>query len=161
MTYTNKFIGSFLLVASLGCLSNAIAEPTSDERIMKSIGQILGSVSLKDGLANDPMCKGKTYRKFSLNEFVQAVAQKDKKVAGDKENFQAQIASVIADAIKEKLPNGKTVGQSTYDTMVLNIKNTLKAQNGQNGNYCDSVNEASEGLYQKAIDNIKLIQSNN
>ncbi len=46
-----------------------------------------------------------------------------------------------------------------YDLMVQNVINMQRSLPGQGNNYCDAVNEAADGLYQKALDNIRLLPS--
>jgi hypothetical protein len=149
-----------VLLFSLATYAQTNSGPSSDDRIGKAIMQLVAVASLKDGLLNDSLCKAKGYPKLTFVEFVNLLAEKDKSIGGAaKEKFLNQISGVISDATKAKLPDGKIVGQMNYDLMVQNVKNMQKSLLGQGNNYCDSVNEAADGLYQKALDNIRLLPS--
>jgi hypothetical protein len=149
-----------VLLFSLTTYAQTNSGPSSDERIGKSIMQLVAVASLKDGLVNDSLCKVKGYPKLTFVEFVNLLAEKDKSVGGAaKEKFLSQISGMISDATKAKLPDGKIVGQMNYDLMVQNVKNMQRSLPSQGNNYCDAVNEAADGLYQKALDNIRLLPS--
>jgi hypothetical protein len=147
-----------LLLCSVTAFAQNTAAPSDDDRIGKAIMQLVAVASLKEGLGNDSSCKANKYSKLTFEEFVNLLAQKDKSVGGsEKEKFINQISGVISDAIKAKLPDGKLVGQMNYDVMVQNVKNMQRSLPSQGNNYCDAVNQAADGLYQKALDNIRLL----
>jgi len=153
-----KNLALLLMVIVFSGISNAQtnSEPVTGDRVTNALMQLIASSAVKEGLIKEQSCNKKEFPKINLEAFVSLLAQKDKNISNEeKGKFLTQLNGTIAESLKAKLPDGKTVGQMNYEVMAQNVRNMQKSMSGVD--FCETLNKSAEGLYQKAMDNIRLI----
>lgn len=138
--------------------SNAQANSgsASGDRFTNALTQLVGATSIKEGLSKDQSCSKKEFSKVNLEAFVSLMGEKDKNFSNEEQTkFLNQLKGTIDESLKAKLPDGKTIGQMNYEAIAQSIRNMQKSMSGVD--FCETVNKTAEGLYQKAMDNIRLI----
>ncbi len=143
-----------LLLFTKSVESQDIKDQNSAERLYKSMTQLAAAVAVKKGLESDLNCKSKKYSEISVASFVTLLQfnQEQSKQA------ESMLIGLIQQAQNTKLPDGRSSGPALYEKMVKSTKESmLMAGGNQLSNYCDRVNDAADGLHQKAKENIQSL----
>jgi hypothetical protein len=144
-------------------ISQQSTEPDANQRIVQSMSQLVASLSIKRGMEADPECSPLKFRKIPVDEYVQLMKEMDDKnipgVGKSKTppNLE-ELKQMISKLPEVEVPNQGITWKIMYDTMRKNISNSNPALRGGQS-LCDALNNASEGLFQKSKDNIRLIGS--
>ena len=131
--------------------------PDNDKRLMTSMSQLAAALSIQQGIANDNACKGKKYNPISLDEYVDLITSKDEKdgktpkTKSEKDDMKKMINGMI----NVSIPGKGLVWQETYNMMVKNTQN-ISPLSGEA--MCDSLNGNAIGLFQKSMDNLRLMK---
>ena len=134
--------------------SQEVKEPSSAERLYKSMTQLAAAVTVKKGLETDSNCQSKKYREISVASFVKLMALNQ----DQSKQAETMLKDLIQQAQNTKLPDGRISGPALYESMVKSAKENIRMAGGNQANYCDGVNDSADGLLQKAKDNIKLLE---
>lgn len=134
--------------------SQEVKDPSSADRLYKSMTQLAAAVTVKKGLESDANCKSTKYREISVMSFVKLMGLNQ----DQSKQAETMLNGLIQQAQSTKLPDGRISGSALYESMVRSAKENIRMTGGNQSNYCDGVNDAAEGLLQKAKDNIKLIE---
>jgi hypothetical protein len=145
------------IVSSLTAVAQPKVDSDTDKRIISSISQLTGALSIQRGLSNDPNCSKKKYNPLPLDDFVSQLAS-----LNISKNFKSPSKSEINDlkksltnALNVEVPGRGVMWKVMYDTMSETIKITLKVSGEE---LCNALNDSALSLFGKSIDNIKLIK---
>lgn len=127
------------------------------KRLMTSMTQITSALGIQRGINNDAACAGKKYDPISINEYVNFIAsmdeKKDKKIKSKAE--KDEFRKMLLELVDMNIPGKGVMWQATYELMV---KNTRNASPISGEALCDSLNGNAVSLFQKAMDNLKLMK---
>ena len=131
--------------------------PDNDKRLMTSMSQLAAALSIQQGLANDNACKGKKYNPISLDDYIDLITSKDdkdgktQKTKSEKDEMKKKFNGMI----NVSIPGKGLMWQETYNIMVKNTQN-LSPISGEA--LCDSLNGNAVSLFQKSMDNLRLMK---
>ena len=132
------------------------AEPSKNERFLKSILQLGAVFSIIEGLRSDPSCADNVYQEVDLNAYINLVPETKAKEKKEERMAQIKMIRVMMQTTKlEK--SSKTLGQAAYENARETVLR-MKEQMGDKSGYCDDLYSMAQGLFQKAQDNLKLAQ---
>ena len=138
-------------------LAQSNSEPTNEKRLMASMTQITSALSIQRGINSDVACAAKKYDPISIDEYVNFIAsmdeKKDKRIRSKSE--KDEMRKMLLGLVDMNIPGKGVMWQATYDLM---LKNTKNFSNISGEALCDSLNSSAIGLYQKSMDNLKLIK---
>ncbi len=160
---STAFVAAFIVSAAFSrpAISQQSAEPDANQRIVQSMSQLIASLSIKRGMEADSECSSFKFRKIPVDEYLQLMKEMDEKnipgVGKSKTppNLE-EMKQMILKLPEAEVPNQGVTWKIMYDAMRKNISNSNPALRGGRG-LCDALNTASEGLFQKSKDNIRLI----
>jgi len=121
------------------------------------MAQIANALSIQRGINNDAACAGKKYDPISLDEYVNFIAnmdeKKDKKIKSKAE--KDELKKMIVGMVDMNIPDKGIMWQATYELMKKNTRN-ISPVSGEI--LCDSLNGSAVNLFQKAMDNLRLLK---
>ena len=108
----NKFIAKQLSIATLiwsfGTALQA-AELSNDDRIYQATFGVITAFGYKMQIDADPICKGKAYPDFDLNQFLNAIPKDFLTRPGQREGIANQFKGYFQNIDTLKLPSGQTI----------------------------------------------------
>ena len=156
--YNLKNILAFSLIFN-PCLVFAQSNnaPDNDKRLMTSMTQLTAALSIQHGIANDNACKGKKYNPIPLDEYVDFIASKVEKEGKNpkSKSEKDEMKKMINRLIKVNIPGKGLMWQETYNMMIKDTKNALPISGEA---LCDSLNGNAVSLFQKSMDNLRLMK---
>jgi hypothetical protein len=148
----------FCVLTGKSSFSQTTSEPTSNDRFAKAFIQLTGALSLKKGLSEDVKCSAKKYNQLPIDNFIDLLIKLDDKNNSARptpEKIQ-EMKLMILKTIDVQIPNQGVSWRVNYNIM----SQAITASSKLNGlGLCDAINEASEGLFQKSLDNLRLIKN--
>jgi phenolic acid decarboxylase len=151
-------LGLALSRLTLSVYAQARAEPTESERIMRSMIQLQAALSLKKGLSEDPNCSKNKYPSISIDDYINLMIkmeEKDGKKSSATPSKLAETKDMLTQMVDVQIPNQGVAWKVHYESMNKAISSSSKVSGDQ---LCNAVNTASEGLFQKSMDNLRLIK---
>lgn len=152
-----KFLFFCCIFNSYVALAQSKVDSDVDRRIISSVSQLTGALSIQRGLSKDPNCSKIKYSALPLDIYIGQLVllnnSKDKKSVSksDIDELKKSIEAMI----NVEVPGKGIMWKMTYDSMLVNSKNTLKLSGEV---LCNALNDSALNLFQKSIDNIKLIK---
>ena len=131
--------------------------PDNNQRFTTSMTQITAALSIQHGITNDPNCKGKKYTSITVDDYVDFIAAKDEK-DGKSPKTKAEkdeLMKTIGNVININIPGKGPIWRETYNLMMKNIINYSQLYGEA---LCDSLNGTANSLYQKSMDNLRLMK---
>lgn len=152
-----KILAFSLIFNCYSVLAQTNNGPDNDKRLITSMMQLTAALSIQHGIANDPVCKGKKYNPISVDDYVDFLSKKDEK-DGRKPQSKSEIdemKKMINGLINVSIPGKGVVWQDTYNMMIKNTKNAFPISGDA---LCESLNGNAISLFQKAMDNLRLMK---
>ena len=131
--------------------------PDNNQRFITSMTQITTALSIQHGMTNDPNCKRKKYTSITVDDYVDLIAAKDEK---DGKNAKTkaekdELMKTIGNVININIPGKGPLWRETYNS-TLKYRIDYSQLSGEA--LCDSLNGTANSLYQKSMDNLRLMK---
>jgi hypothetical protein len=153
-----KIILACILIFNLSFVfSQSNNEPDNDKRLITSMTQLTAALSIQHGISNDIACKGKKYSPLPVNDYVDFIASKDEKDSkkSKSKSEKDEMVRMLGGLIYANIPGKGLMWQETYNAMIKNTKNVSPISGEA---LCDSLNGNAVSLFQKAMDNLRLMK---
>lgn len=130
--------------------------PSNDERIMTSTAQLATAISVQRGLANDTRCSQKKYKPISVEKYTELIFTLEEKRVKKAISLaeREKMKEALAKLTEIEIPGKGVMWQVTYE-MLVQMRTDLLSTSAEE--FCDSLNSHAINLYNKAIDNLKLL----
>jgi hypothetical protein len=134
------------------------AELDNSERIFQATFGVITAFGLKKQIDADPNCKGRAFRDFDLNVFLDAIPKDFLTKPGQREGIINQFAGYFQQLDQIEFPSGKKIDM-TYQDMKKSpaVVEFQQKQSADASAYCQKIFEMSGDIYQKQIDSIKQL----
>ncbi len=148
------------LLASLCALSTALhaAEMDNGDRIYQATFGVITAVGFKKQIDADPICKGKTYADFDLNQFLDAIPKDFLTHPGQREGIANQFKGYFQNIDTLQLPTGQTIPVAYQElkksTALLLRKET---ESSDVNDMCQNMFDNAGRIFQKQVDSIKQL----
>ncbi|NBP39995.1 MAG: hypothetical protein EBV34_16435 [Betaproteobacteria bacterium] len=131
-------------------------EPSKNDRFVKAVIQLMSSFSIKRGLEEDPICKQKNYKDFSVEEVVASMPDSAFKNEGDREAMRKQIEKfkTVVDVVEA---DGRPMWKKMYEQTIVSYKAGGVIPNTRDG-HCDVMYQAASNIFLNAKNNFKLME---
>ncbi len=134
------------------------AEMDNTDRIYQTTFGVITAIGFKKQIDADPICKGKRYPDFDLNQFLDAIPKDFLTRPGQREGIANQFKGYFQNLDTIQLPNGQTVPLAYQDlkknTALLLRKET---ESSDVADLCQKMYGNSEAIFKKQIDSIQLL----
>ena len=157
----NNFIAKHLTIATLvlsfGTALHA-AEPSNDDRIYHATFGVITAFGYKKQIDADPICKGKAYPDFDLNQFLNAIPKDFLKRPDQLEGIANQFKGYFQNLDTVQLPSGQTIPVAYQElkksTALLLRKET---ESSDVADLCQKIYDDSDKIFKKQIQSIQLL----
>ena len=157
----NNFIAKHLIIATLvlwfGTALHA-AEPSNDDRIYHATFGVITAFGYKKQIDADPICKGKAYPDFDLNQFLNAIPKDFLKRPDQLEGIANQFKGYFQNLDTVQLPSGQTIPVAYQElkksTALLLRKET---ESSDVADLCQKIYDDSDKIFKKQIQSIQLL----
>jgi len=157
----NNYVEKQLMVAtfllSFGTALQA-AEFSNDDRIYQATFGVMTAFGYKMQIDADPICKGKAYPDFDLNQFLNAIPKDLLTHSGQREDIANQFKGNFQNINTMQMPSGKTISMSYQDlkkgTALLLRKET---ESSDVSDLCQKIYDDADKIFKKQIQNIQQL----
>ena len=157
----NNFISKQLTIATL-VLSFATAlqaaELSNDDRIYQATFGVITAFGYKMQIDADPICKGKAYPDFDLNQFLNAIPKDFLTRPGQREGIANQFKGYFQNIDTLQLPSGQTIPVSYQEvkkgTALLLRKQT---ETSDMSDLCQKLYDDADKIFQTQIQSIQKL----
>lgn len=151
-----------ILIAGFAMLSLThslqAAEMDNNDRIYQATFGVITAFGFKKQIDTDPICKGKSYPDFDLNQFLDAIPKGFLTRPGQRDGIANQFKGYFENLDTIQLPNGQTVPLAYQDlkknTALLLRKET---ESSDVADLCQKMYGNSEAIFKKQIESIQLL----
>jgi Asp-tRNA(Asn)/Glu-tRNA(Gln) amidotransferase A subunit family amidase len=153
-------LSRFALVSAAFSLCTALqaAEMDNGDRIYHATFGVITAVGFKKQIDADPICKGKTYADFDLNQFLDAIPKDFLTHPKQREGITNQFKGYFENIDTLKLPTGQTIPVAYQElkkgTALLLRKET---ESSDMADLCQKMYADAGLIFQKQIDSIKQL----
>jgi len=157
----NNCIGKQLITVSLllsfGTALQA-AEPSNDDRFDQATFGVVTAFGYKMQIDADPICKGKAYPDFDLNQFLNAIPKAYLTRSGQREDIANQFKGYFQSIDTVQLPSGQTIPMAYQDlkkgTALLLRKET---ESSDVSDLCQKIYDDANKIFKMQIQNIQQL----
>ena len=157
----NNFIAKHLIIATLvlsfGTALHA-AEPSNDDRIYHATFGVITAFGYKKQIDADPICKGKAYPDFDLNQFLNAIPKDFLKRPDQLEGIANQFKGYFQNIDTLQLPSGQTIPVSYQElkkgTALLLRKET---ESSDMSDLCQKIYDDADKIFKTQIQSIQKL----
>jgi hypothetical protein len=157
----NNFITKQLKIATLILLFGTAlqaAELSNDDRIYQATFGVITAFGYKKQIDADPICKGKAYPDFDLDQFLNAIPKDFLSRPGQREGIANQFKGYFQNIDTLQLPSGQTIPMSYQDlkkgTALLLRKET---ESSDVSDLCQKIYDDADKIFKKQIQSIQLL----
>ena len=145
------------ILFSLGS-SLCAAELSNDDRIYQTTFGVITAFGYKKQIDADPICKGKAYPDFDLNQFLNAIPKDFLTRPGQREGIANQFKGYFENIDTLQLPSGQTIPMSYQDlkkgTALLLRKET---ESSDVSDLCQKIYDDADKIFKKQIQSIQQL----
>jgi hypothetical protein len=157
----NNFVEKQLSVAtfllSFGAALQA-AELSNNDRIYQATFGVITAFGYKMQIDADPICKGKAYPDFDLNQFLNAIPKDLLTHSDQREDIAKQFKGYFQIINTLQLPSGQTIPMSYQDlkkgTALLLRKET---ESSDVSDLCQKIYDDADKIFKKQIQSIQQL----
>lgn len=157
----NNFLAKQLTIAtvlfSLGSALQA-AELSNDDRIYQATFGVITAFGYKKQIDADPICKGKSYPDFDLEQFLNAIPKDFLTRPGQREGIANQFKGYFQNLDTVQLPSGQTIPVAYQElkksTALLLRKET---ESSDVSDLCQKIYDDSDKIFKKQIQSIQQL----
>ena len=131
-------------------------EPNKNDRFVKAVVQLISSFAVKRGLDEDPLCKNKNYKDFSVDEVVGSMPETSFKNPNEKEDMKKNIEK-FKTAIEVIEPDGRPMWKKIYEQIIASYKTGGVIPNTKDG-HCDVMYQAASNIFLNSKNNFRLME---
>jgi len=132
-----------------------MAEPSGQQRFAQSMFQVAGAFGVAKALSEDPACVGKRYPAFDADKWANSIPETSGQKT-DREGIKSSLQGLIDVYYENKSDSGELLYVTVYNAQVAAIRKML-GNGGPKDAHCDLAYEMAKGMYQKSLDNLRLI----
>jgi hypothetical protein len=154
------FFKRLVLLITLLSMGNALyaSETNNTERIDQATFGVAAAFGFKKQMDADPICKGKAYPDFDLNQFLDAIPKDFISRPGQRESIVKQFQGHLENLDTLQLPTGQTIPvayqQLKKGTALLLRKET---ESSDVADLCQKMYSNSDSIFKTQIDSIKSL----
>jgi hypothetical protein len=149
------FIGMFFILYSSLTISQTKVELTESEKIMRSMTQLTGALSLNKGLKEDKLCSKINFNPIPIDQYINAfieLEKKDGKASTATPEKLSEIKDMLTKLPYAQIPNQGIMWKAQYDSFT---KEVISRSNLSGDSLCNYVNNASNNLFKRSMDTLK------
>jgi hypothetical protein len=154
------FIKRLVFLITLLSVGNALhaAETDNTERIYQATFGVIAAFGFKKQIDADPICRGKAYPDFDLNQFLDAIPKDFISRPGQREAIVKQFQGYLENLDTLQLPTGQTIPvayqQLKKGTALLLRKET---ESSDVADLCQKMYSNSDSIFKTQINSIKSL----
>ena len=156
MNFTCFFKRLVLLITFLS-VGNALhaGETDNTERVSQATWGVIAAFGFKKQIDADPICKGKAYPDFDLNQFLDAIPKDVISHPGQREGIVKQFQSYFENIDTLQLPTGKTIAVA-YQEMKKGTALLLRKETESSdvADLCQKMYSNSDSIFKTQIDSV-------
>ena len=156
-TLSSKRFALVVTIFSMGHVLHA-AETDNTERIYQATFGVITAFGFKKQIDADPICKGKTYPDFELNQFLDAIPKDFLTRPGQREGIVKQFQGYFENINSLQLPTGQTIPMAYQElkkgTALLLRKET---ESSDVADLCQKMYVNSDLIFKTQIESIKAL----
>ena len=157
----NNFIAKKLTIAALILLFGAAlqaAELSNDDRIYQATFGVITAFGYKMQIDADPICKGKAYPDFDLNQFLNAIPKDFLTRPGQREGIANQFKGYFQNIDTLKLPSGQTIPVS-YQEVKKGAALLLRKETESSdvADLCQKIYDDADKIFKTQIQSIQQL----
>jgi hypothetical protein len=149
-----------ITLLSMGTALHA-GETDNAERIYQATFGVVAAFGFKKQIDADPICRGKAYPDFDLNQFLDAIPKDFISRPGQREGIVKQFQGHLENVDTLQLPTGKTIPVAYQElkkgTALLLRKET---ESSDVADLCQKMYSNSDNIFKTQIDSIKSLAVN-
>jgi hypothetical protein len=158
---TTHFLSKHLTIATL-VLSFATAlhaaDLSNDDRIYQATFGVITAFGYKKQIDTDPICKGKAYPDFDLEQFLNAIPKDFLTRPGQREGIANQFKGYFQNFDSLQLPSGQTIPVAYQElkksTALLLRKET---ESSDVADLCRKIYDDSDKIFKMQVQSIQLL----
>jgi len=152
-----KQLAMWVALSSVGTALHA-AETDNSERIYQATFGVITAFGFKKQIDADPICRGKAYPDFDLNQFLDAIPKDFLTRPGQREGIVKQFQGYFENLDTLQLPTGQTIPVAYQElkkgTALLLRKET---ESSDVADLCQKMYANSELVFKTQIESIKSL----
>ena len=156
-TKFSKCLALVVTILSMGHVLHA-EETDNTERIYKATFGVITAFGFKKQIDADPICKGKAYPDFELNQFLDAIPKDFLTRPGQREGIVKQFQGYFENINSLQLPTGQTIPVAYQElkkgTALLLRKET---ESSDVADLCQKMYGTSDLIFKTQIESIKAL----
>ena len=145
------------LVVSFGTVVHA-ADMSNDDRIYQATFGVITAFGYKKQIDADPICKGKAYPDFDLEQFLNAIPKDFLTRPGQREGIANQFKGYFQNIDTLQLPSGQTIPVAYQElkksTALLLRKET---ESSDIADLCQKIYDDSDKIFKKQVQSIQQL----
>lgn len=153
----SKHLTFAALVVSFGTAVHA-ADMSNDDRIYQATFGVITAFGYKKQIDADPICKGKAYPDFDLEQFLNAIPKDFLTRPGQREGIANQFKGYFQNIDTLQLPSGQTIPVAYQElkksTALLLRKET---ESSDVADLCQKIYDDSDKIFKKQIQSIQQL----
>jgi hypothetical protein len=157
----NNFIDKQLIIATLLLFvvkALHAAEISNDHPIYQATFGVMTAFGYKMQIDADPICKGKAYPDFDLNQFLNAIPTASLTHSGQRDDIANQFKGYLQNINTMQLPSGQTIPMSYQDlkkgTALLLRKET---ESSDVADLCQKIYDDADKIFKRQIQNVQQL----
>jgi hypothetical protein len=152
-----KHLAMWIALSSVGTALHA-AETDNSERIYQATFGVITAFGFKKQIDADPICRGKAYPDFDLNQFLDAIPKDFLTRPGQREGIVKQFQGYFENLDTLQLPTGQTIPVAYQElkkgTALLLRKET---ESSDFADLCQKMYTNSDLIFKTQIESIKSL----
>jgi len=156
-TLFSKRVALMVTILSMGHVLHA-QETDNTERIYQATFGVITAFGFKKQIDADPICRGKAYPDFDLNQFLDAIPKDFLTLPGQREGIIKQFQGYFENINSLQLPTGKTIPVAYQElkkgTALLLRKET---ESSDVADLCQKMYSNSDLIFKTQIESIKAL----
>lgn len=150
----------WVLLITLLSIGNVLhaGETDNDERIYQTTLGVVAAFGFKKQIDADPICRGKAYPDFDLNQFLDAIPKDFISRLGQREDIVKQFQGYFENLDTLQLPSGQTIAVAYQElkkgTALLLRKET---ESSDVADLCQKMYSNSDSVFKTQIDSVKSL----
>jgi len=152
-----KHLATWIALSSVGTALHA-AETDNSERIYQATFGVITAFGFKKQIDADPICRGKAYPDFDLNQFLDAIPKDFLTRPGQREGIVKQFQGYFENLDTLQLPTGQTIPVAYQElkkgTALLLRKET---ESSDFADLCQKMYTNSDLIFKTQIESIKSL----
>ena len=155
--FFSKHLTVAALVVSFGTVVHA-ADMSNDDRIYQATFGVITAFGYKKQIDADPICKGKAYPDFDLEQFLNAIPKDFLTRPGQREGIANQFKGYFQNIDTLQLPSGQTIPVAYQElkksTALLLRKET---ESSDVADLCQKIYDDSDKIFKKQVQSIQQL----